>query len=166
MADSRVMTGALALVKSGGKICGLLRGVTCTENYTRGDVKGLGTIYSSEVPVLSFDGSLSCDFMEIDFTTSGVPGAIKRQFENINSQVISGGISLEDQLVLDQEGVQIDVFKKVEDVIDPNGNIVPKLNPYVSCYNCFITSDGFTINEQQVAGHNQSFKYLKSIGGN
>jgi hypothetical protein len=162
--DNKVMTGALALVRSGGKICGLMRSISATENMQRGSVQGLGTVYDSEKPLTKIDCSLTCDFMEIDFSKSGVPGAIRRDFENVLSQVVSGGTSLEDQLVLDSDGVQVDIFKKVSDVIDPvTGNIKPKLQPYATCYNCFITSDSFNISENQVAGHNQSFAYLKSI---
>lgn len=163
--DNKVLTGAIALVKSGGVYCGLMRSVSATETYQRGSVKGLGTIYDSEKPVVGFEGSLNCEFMEISFAKSGIPGAIKRQFQNVLSQAASAtpSPSVEDNLVLDAVGVDVDIFKKVEDALNADGTIKPKLIPYATCYNCFITSDGFNISEGQVAGHSQSFSYLKSI---
>lgn len=159
MAD-KVMTGAIALIKVNGQVIGKMKGVRCQESMRRVPVRGLGTIMPSEQAVVEWDGTLSCDFMEITFKKTGITNAIRRIFPNIASQVLNGNASFEDQLVLDTDGVQVDIFKKVTDVVDANGIIKPKLEPYAIVKNCLIESDGFDISEGSIAGHSQSFKYL------
>lgn len=161
--DNKVLTGAIALIKVNGQVIGKMKGIRCQESMRRVPVRGLGTILPSEQAVTEWEGSISCDFMEILFQKTGITNAIRRIFPNIASQVLNGNASFEDQLVLDSDGVQIDVFKKVTDVIDANGIIKPKLLPYATIANCLIESDSFDISEGAIAGHSQSFKYLKPL---
>ena len=157
-----VFTGALALIKVKGKVIGKMKSVRCQENFRRQPVVGLGTILPSELAVTGWEGTLSCDFMEIDLATSGIKAALRRNFKNAASQVlVSQASTFEDQLVLDVEGVQIDIFKKLTDIIDPvTGDIKPKLEPYATVYHCLIESDSFDVSEGALAGRQQSFKYL------
>ncbi|NIG54738.1 hypothetical protein [Chitinophaga sp. Cy-1792] len=159
----KVFTGAIALIKSEGEVIGLMRNVTATENIRRVPVRGIGTIMASEQAVTEWEGTLTCEFMEVRFDKTGIKNAIKRAFPSIGSQVLNDGSSFEDQLILDTDGVQLDIFKKVSDVIDAQGVIKPKLQPYASVKNCLIESDSFNISEAAIAGHNQSFKYLTPI---
>ena len=118
----------------------------------------------SEQAVTEWDGTFSCEFMEILFKDTGIPDAIKRQFTSTRSQVLIGAESFEDQLVLDSEGVQVDIFKKVSDIIDPiTGIIKPKLVPYATIARILIESDSFDITEGGIAGHSQSFKCLDPV---
>lgn len=158
-----VFTGALALIKTDGKVIGLIRGVRAQESIRRVPVRGIGTILPSEQAVTEWEGTVSCDFIEVDFKTTGITNAIRRIFPNIASQVLAGNVSFEDQLVLDTDGVQLDIFKKVKDVLDANGNIKPKLQPYAVISNCLIEQEGFDISDGSIVGHSQSFKYLKPI---
>lgn len=160
MAKETILTGAIALIKVDGVVIGKMRSVRCQENMRRVPVRGIGTIMPSEQAVVEWDGSLSCDFMEILFQKTGIKNAIRRVFPNIGSQVLNGNASFEDQLILDVDGVQIDIFKKVSDVVDAQGIIKPKLVPYAIVKNCLIESDSFDISEGSIAGHSQSFKYL------
>lgn len=159
----KVFTGAIALIKCDGEVIGLMRNVTATENIRRVPVRGIGTIMASEQAVTEWEGTLTCEFMEVRFDKTGIKNAIRRAFPSIGSQVLNDGTSFEDQLILDTEGVQLDIFKKVSDVIDAQGVIKPKLQPYASVKNCLIESDSFNISEAAIAGHNQSFKYLTPI---
>lgn len=160
MADNKVITGAIALISVGGQVIGKMKSVRCQENIRRVPVRGIGTILPSEQAVTEWEGTLSCEFMEVNFAKTGITKAIRRAFPNIASQVLNGAASFEDQLVLDSEGVQVDIFKKVSDVVDANGIIKPKLQPYAIVKNCLIESDSFDISEGSIAGHSQSFKYL------
>lgn len=163
MANSPVLTGAIALIKVQGEVIGKMRNVRCQENMRRVPVRGIGTILPSEQAVVEWEGSLSCDFMEIKFQTTGIKNAIRRIFPNIASQVLNGNTSFEDQLILDTEGVQLDIFKKITDVVNADGTIKPKLEPYAIVKNCLIESDSFDISEGSIAGHSQSFKYLTPL---
>lgn len=159
----KVFTGAIALIKSAGEVIGLMKNITCTENIKRVPVRGIGTILASEQAVTEWEGTLTCEFMEVRFNRTGIRNAVRRAFPNIGSQVLNNGESFEDQLVLDGEGVQLDIFKKVSDVVDAQGNVRPALIPYASVKNCLIESESFNISEGAIAGHNQSFKYLTPI---
>lgn len=164
MADTKVYHGAIALIKVDGQVIGKMRSISCQENFARQEVRGLGTILPSEAPVTSWTGSLSCEYMSINFSNEGIKNALRRYLPNLASQVLNSLESFEDQVVLDSTtGVQIDIFKKVEDVIDANGIIKPKLVPYAIVRNCLIESDSFNVSEGSLAGHSQSFKYLSPI---
>jgi hypothetical protein len=161
--EDKVLTGAIALIKVNGVVIGKMRSVRVQEQFRRMEVRGLGTILPSEAPVVEWSGSLNCEFMSIDFKNDGIKDAVRRALPNIASQVLNGGQSFEDQLVLDYDGVQVDIFKKIADIIDSKGNIKPKLVPYAIVRNCLIESDSFDISEGSIAGHSQSFKYLKPV---
>lgn len=163
MAEEKVITGALALIRVRGAVVGLMKSVRCQENFRRVRVGGLGTILPQEYSITEWEGTLSCEFMEIDFTKSGIPDAIKRDFANIASQALVNGSSFEDQLILDSDGVQVDIFKKVKDVMDARGIIKAKLKPFAIVRGCLIESDSFDISEGSIGGHSQSFKYLSPI---
>lgn len=158
--DEKVLTGAIALIKVKGEVIGKMRSVRCQEQIRRLPVRGLGTIIPSEQAATEWEGTLSCDFMEIEFQKTGIKNAIRRTFSNTLSQVTLGNESFEDQVVLDTEGVQIDIFKKVTDVINADGTIKPKLIPYAIVKKCLIESDSFEISEGSIAGHSQSFRYM------
>ena len=169
MSDSRVLTGAIALIKVDQKVVGKMRDITINESFRRTRVsKGLGSIFADEFAVTEWSGTLSCSFFEVNYAKSGISGAVNRIF---GSQILSALTqgkestpSLEDNLVLDQTGVTVEIFKKVSDIIDPVTKLIkPKLEPYATVYNCFIESDNVSINEGNVAGRNQSFNYLLPV---
>ena len=75
MADNKVFTGAIALIKVGGKVIGKMKTIRCQESYRRQPVVGLGTIIPSDAPVTGFEATLSCEFMEIRFEETGITDA-------------------------------------------------------------------------------------------
>lgn len=164
MSEGKVLTGAIALIRVRGEVVGKMKTVRYQENMRRIAVRGIGTIIPSEQAVTEWDGTLNCDFFETWFYKTGIPDAIKREIASARSQVLFGNESFEDQLVLDTEGVQVDIFKKVTDVIDPvTGLIKPKLQPYATIGRALIESDSFDISEGNIAGHSQSFKCLDPV---
>lgn len=164
MADPKVLTGAIALIKSGGKVIGKMKSVRITENIRRVEVVGIGTILPSEAPVVGWAGQLSCSAMTMSFKKGVIPNAIRRKFENAGSQALAGNASFEDQLVLDGDGVSVEVYEKVADIIDlATGNIKPKVIPFVVVRQVLIESDSLDISEGAISGSDQTFKYLKPI---
>lgn len=153
---SKVMHGALAVIRKNGTPIGRMRNVRWTENTRRGDVRGIGRLTLAEAPALEHGGTLTCDFYEVDFSTTGVPDAIRRDVQTTQE--------FEDQLLLDHDGVQIDIFKKVKDVVDPEtGLIRSTVQPYAIIKRLLIESEGADITEGAISGHNQSFRYLDPI---
>lgn len=163
MANNKVITGAIAIIKVNGIAIGKMTNVRYQETIRRVPVRGLGTIIPSEQTVTEWDATLSCDSMSIDFKNDGIKDALRRSFSNVGSQVFNGNESFEDQLVLDSEGVQVDMFKKIEDVIDQYGVIKPKLEPFAIVKRCLIEGEGFDLSEGTVGRKNQSFRCLSPI---
>lgn len=163
-----VFSGALAVIKVNGQPVGLMRNLRISESMRRIPVRGLGAIIPSEAAVVEWAGSVSCSFFEIDYLTSGIPGAILRAvgLGNQVSKIATGNNipNFEDNLVLDTTGVELDVYKKVTDVIDKTtGLINPKIIPYAIVGRCFIESDNVTLDEGNISGRDQSFTYLDPI---
>lgn len=163
--DDGVITGAIALIKSGGKVIGKMRSVRYQENIRRLRVGGLGTILASEYPVVEWDATFSADFMTIDLKQTNIPGALSRDFETSRSQVLVGRDSFEDNLVLEccKLPIQIDIYKKVCDVLDSNGKVRPKLQPFAIIPNLLIESNSFDISEGAISSTQQSFKVLDPL---
>lgn len=171
MPNTRVLTGAIAIVKVNGQAIGKLRNVTINESFQRVPVpKGIGSIFDDEMALVKWSGTLSCDQAEINYRASGIPNGVRRIFgANIISQIAAGNnqVNFEDQAVLDIDGVSVDVYKKLTDIIDPNtGNIVPKTEPYAVVRRMFIESDNVTISEANISGRNQTYRYLDPVTEN
>jgi len=153
---TKILTGAMAIVRVNGVPVGKMKNVRLQESIRRTRIGGLGTILPVEQAATEWSGSLSCSFYEIDFTKTGIPGGLRRDVENKQA--------FEDQLILDSDGVQVDVFRKITDAIDPVTKLIkPKTVPYASVTRCLIEGDGVSINEGQVSGRDQSFSYLDPI---
>ena len=151
-----VLTGALAVIRVNGTAVGRMRNIRVSENVTRGDVRGIGTLLTVEAPPTGWAGSITCDFYEINFKDTGIERAIRRDVQTNQD--------FENQLLLNPDGVQIDIFKKIEDVVDPNTGLKrATVQPYAIIKRCLITDEGFDITEGAVSGHNQSFKFLDPI---
>jgi len=153
---NEVLHGALAIIRSKGQVIGKMRNIRATENMRRVDVRGLGTILNQESPVVEWSGTLSCSFYEITFKDQGLPNAVRRDVQTKQE--------FEDNLLLDHDGIQIDIFKKVEDFIDPTTKLIKaKAEPYAVVTRLLIESEDFDISEGTVSGHNQSFRFLDPI---
>lgn len=152
MAD-RVLTAPLAVIKVQGIAVGKMKNIRLNENVQRGRVSGLGQLTPDELPALSWTGTLTCDFYNIDFVKSQIPDGIKRNAQTLQEWV--------DNILLSEDGVQVDIFKKVKDIVDPNTNLIKgKLVPYCTVKGLFLDTEGFDISEGQISGRNQSFQYL------
>jgi len=153
---NKVITGAIAIIKVNGQAIGKMRGITVNENMTRGDVKGIGEIVSKERPVLSWAGTLSCDFYNIDFSISQIPEAIWRNVQSIQQFI--------DSVVLQEDGVQVDIYQKIPAEGSPTiGIIEADEKPYCSVKGLYLDTESFNINEGQISGRSQTFTYIYPI---
>jgi len=156
MAADKVITAPLAIVKVGGVVIGKMRGIRVNENIQRGNVQGLGQLIPDEKPALSWAGTVSCDFYNIDFLKSQVPNAIIRKVQTIQQW--------QDSVLLQEEGVTLDLFKKIAAVGAPAFGLIPSAEQlYAQIKGLFLDTENFDINEGQVSGRNQSFQYLFPI---
>lgn len=153
MSDKKVLTAPLALIKVNGVTVGKMKNIRITEMYRRGRVSGIGELNASELPALEFNGTVTAEFYEIDFKTTGIPEAIKRTAGSVQDFV--------DNMLLQETGVDLVIFKKIKDFVDPQtGLIKSKLKQHATINQAFIDREGLTISEGQISGHNQDFTYL------
>lgn len=160
MADNNVMHGAIAIIKVDGKVIGKMKNIRVNENVRRQEVIGLGKVFAQEAPVVGWAGTLSCSSFLIDLKADGVPNAFRRKFVKVVSTGITGESSLQDQLVLDDVGVRVEIYKSIKGVVGADGVIAPDVVPFCVVENCLIESESFDVSEGQLSGKDQSFKYL------
>jgi len=156
MPSNQTIHAALAIVKSNGNTIGKMRGITVNENFNRAEIRGLGELTPQEVPAISWAGTLTADFYNIDFTKSTIPNAVRRDVQDVKSFV--------DNVLLQEEGVQVILYKKVPGTVDPETGLITSVEDVYAVINgLFLDTDNFNINEGQVSGKNQSFRYLYPI---
>ena len=154
----KTMTAPLAVIKVKGIPVGKMRDIRINETFRRGRVSGLGETVPSEVPVLEWNGSLTCDFYEVDFKKTGIPDGIKRIAPSMEAFL--------DNILLQEDGVDVTIFKKTKRVYNSTtGLIEAKLVPFATVRGCFLDREGVNISEGQISGHNQEFTYINPILG-
>lgn len=155
MAD-KVLTAPLALIKVDGVSVGLMKNIRCTETIRRGRVSGIGELTPSELAALEWNGTLTCQFYTIKFEETGIPAAIRRKSPSLDKFV--------DTVLLQEDGVDIVIFKKVKDSLDPSTGLIDSdLEEYATISGAFVDREAFDISEGQISGQDQDFSYLKPI---
>lgn len=169
MANNRVLTAPLAIIRVNGITVGKMRNIRCTEQLRRARVVGLGQLVVDELPAVEWNGTLSCEFMTIDLKKSMIPGAINRIADSIETWT--------NTVLLQDDGVQIDILKRVKnpqqpDALFPNvspdpnfiqRNITGDLEVFASIKGCFLTREGFNISEGSISGRDVEFEYTTPI---
>lgn len=154
----KVLTAPLAVIKVGGVAIGKMKNIRVTENIRRGSVVGIGRLTASEIPAIGWSGSLSAGFYSITFNNQDqlIKKAILRNVNNLQEWV--------DTVLLQEEGIQVDIMKKIKDSIDPvTGIITPDYEVFASIRGGFATKEGFDISEGQISGRDVDFEYLTPI---
>jgi len=153
MAD-KVLTAPLAIIKVGGIPVGKMKSIRVTESIRRGRVGGIGTLTPDELPALEWSGTLNCSFYNIDFIKSSIPNAIVRTTAKLITWV--------DSVILQDNGVQIDIYRKVKDS-ESNGIIESRLEVYATIKDVFLDREAFDLSEGQISGRDQDFTYKTPI---
>lgn len=152
----KVLTAPLALIKVNGVTVGKMKNLRITETIRRGRVSGVGEITPQELPALEWNGTLTSEFYEVQFNNTGYPDAIKRQAPSVQAFV--------DNILLQEDGIDIVIFKKVADTTDPStGLISSQLKEHATINGAYIDREGMDISEGQISGHNQDFTYTEPI---
>ncbi len=149
------MTAPLAIVKVNGVPVGKMKNIRVTETIRRGKVIGLGSLTPSELPALEWDGNLTAGAYLINFSQEVIQTAWPRAVQSIDEFV--------NTILLQEEGVQVDILRKVKDFSLANGVIVPKFEVFATIIGCFATREGFDISESQISGRDMDFQYLQPI---
>lgn len=132
-----------------------MKNIRVTETIRRGKVLGLGALTPAEVPALEWDGTLNAGFYLINFSEEVIQKAWPRMVQTVDEFV--------NTVLLQEDGVQIDIMRKVKDFEQPNGVIVPEIKLFASITGCFATREGFDITESQISGRDMDFQYITPI---
>ena len=146
---NKSLTAPLAIIKHDGISIGKMRNVKVQESFQRGDVKGIGRITPQEKPVIGWSGTLSCEFVLVDFDISTIPSVLNRNVNSVTEFV--------NALIVNETPVQINLYKKIPDPDNALGNLE---QPFATINDLLLESDEFSVNEGQVGGKSQSFSYL------
>ena len=153
----KTFTAPLALIKMKGVIVGKIKNINVTEQYQRGDVRGLGTLVSQEKPIISIACSFSCSSYMISVKKLGT---IDNPFAMRGAQTTEQFVNT---LLTQDEGIDIYVLKKGAKTIT-NG-IVTEASESVEfvIVSAFLTSQSFQIQEGQIAGSDLQGEYLNPV---
>lgn len=152
------MTAPLAIIKVGGVAIGKMKNIRVTENIRRGSVVGIGKLTPSEIPAIGWTGNLNAGLYSITFNRQDelTRKGVLRNVNNLQEWV--------DTVLLQEDGVQIDIMKKIKDNIDPDtGIITPDYEIFASVRGAFATKEGFDISEGQISGKDVDFEYITPI---
>lgn len=157
--NQNVLTAPLAIIKINGEAVGKIKNLRLQEQYTRGDVRGIGTLLSSEKPILSIQCSFTASAYTIDVTRLG---------SIINPFAIRGATTTDqfiNTLLMTTNGVDIYVLKKASQLIVDGIVTQIKEESMFVIKNAFMTSQTFDLQEQQISGTDISGEYLEPILG-
>jgi len=155
--SENVLTAPLALIKIKGVTVGKIKNIRLQEQFQRGDVRGLGALLSSEVPILSIQCTFNCDSYVIS----------PKKLGTIDNPFVMRGVSVKDQfvntLLLQESGVDIYIMKKGAKTI-LNGVVtdIEDINFFV-VKDSYMDSQSFDIQESQISGSSLSGRYLTPV---
>lgn len=136
---------------------GKMKNIRVTETFRRIDVKGIGQLYPVERPVVDWSGSLTAQTTVVDLHKAGFAGAPNR--------ATNDALKFANTLLLNEQGLQIFLYRKAANQINPNTGIVETVleEPVAVINNAFIDRWAFDLVEGQVMAKDQDFTYLTPI---
>lgn len=161
---AEVLTAPLAIISVSGNIVGTAKTLNISENFRRGRVTGIGRANPREVPFLEFSGTLNASFYNIDYKTHpfGHKGLLRKT---------GASDPFFNTLLLQEVGFDLLLVRRMPDIAnfptegrDPATNIIQQTEEiFAKIPNCFITSDGFNLNEGQISERNGTFEFTDGI---
>lgn len=150
-----VYSSPKAVIQIDGKNVGFVNNVSFTENITRADIKGIGSLNSQEVPPTGWNGTWQVSEFFVDFSLEGTKALLNRYASKevfINT------------LIQGEFPFTIAMFEKTTIAKDNEGKLVTEIDPTgnrkVLLKNCFIESQNFSLAENAVASLASSGRYL------
>jgi hypothetical protein len=151
----KVMHAALAVIKVQGLAIGKLKNIQCTENHRRIKVGGLGQLAADEAPPVEWSGAMNCGAFLIDLKKAVFPGSMQRIANSITDW--------ENSVLLQEEGITIDILRKVKIADGINGIPVVGFEVFASIRGCFMNRESFDLTDGQISGRNVDFEYINPI---
>jgi hypothetical protein len=158
---NKVFSAPKAHVVIEGQVAGFVRNLNFTENIQRQDIRGLGNLYSVEVPAVSANNTFSVDQFFISFNTPVMKKLINRH---------GSTEALKNTLILGEIPISIAVYKKTVKSLDSNSRLVTEIDKtgeeVAVLRDCFIDTQNWTMAEGGIASSNVNGRYLTPVGAN
>ncbi len=160
------ITAPLALIKFNGIVIGKMKNIRLTESIGRGTIRGLGRLTPSEVPATTWDGTMNCGMYLIDFSKAMnfIENADPVNGAPVLQRRVSTPEEFIDTVLLEEEGVTVDIMRKTKVSQDPSTGIITSGQEiFASIKGCFITREGMDISEAQIGGRDADFVYITPV---
>ena len=157
----KVFSAPKAHVIIEGQVAGFIRNLNFTENIQRQDVRGLGNLYSVEVPAVSANNTFSVDQFFVSFNTPVMKKLINRY----------GGVEpLKNTLAMGELPISIAVYKKSIVNLDSNTRLVTEVDKtgeeVAVLRDCYVDTQNWTLAEGGIASSNVNGRYLTPVAFN
>lgn len=161
MEGSKTFSAPKAFVTIEGQKAGYIRTINFTENIQRQDVRGLGNLYSQEVPAVSANNTFNVDMFFLDFETPVMKALLNRY---------GGAEALKNTLAIGDLPFSINVYKKAITSYDPTTKLASAVDPtskeIAILRDCFIDSQNWTLAEGGIASSAANGRYLTPVSFN
>ena len=162
--ERTVMTGNLAFVYAGtpGQQLNLIAkatGITLTETFIRGRVRGLGNPLPQEVPLLQWEGAGTMTlFLQDFYRENRLPGIVNREVSN-NQQ-------FREQIVLrsPQSGLLLAINRlTVDEASVGSGTLTGTQRHWAVVRGIFLEGEGIVLQQNETGGQNLNFVYIQPV---
>ena len=159
--NDKVFSAPKAHVLIEGQVAGFIRNINWTENIQRQDVRGLGNLYSVEVPAVSANNTFTIDQFFVSFKTPQMKRLINR---------VGGVEALKNTLALGELPISISIYKKTIKSVDTNAKLVTEVDKtgeeIAVLRDCFIDTQNWNLAEGGISASNVNGRYLTPVAFN
>ena len=155
----QVFSAPNAVVYIDGKRAGFIQSISWSENFNRQEVKGLGSLYAQQVPVVGAGGTFQIGSFHLSFEEEGTKALLNR-VNPTRTQML-------DTLSLNEFPFSIVIFEKISVAKDDTNRFVTETDntgfKQVQLDQCYIDSQSFSISENGIASLNTSGRFLQPM---
>lgn len=156
---NKVFSAPNAVVYIDGKKAGYINNISWTENYNRASVKGLGSTFDQEVPVVGAAGTFTISQFFLSFDSPGLKSLMNRT--GVTAETLLNTLSL------GEFPFTIAMYAKTVVSKDDSGRIVTEIDQTGDrkflLKDCFVDSQGFSLAENGVSTVNTTGRYIKPM---
>lgn len=158
---TQTFTAPKAYIMIENQPAGYIRNLTFTENIQRAEVRGLGSLYSQEVPAVSAANTFNVDMFFIDFRQPVIKKMINR---------LGGAQALMNTLSIGELPISINIYKKEIKSQDSNSKLITEVDKtgteIAILRDCYIDSQNWTLAEAGIASLGTAGRYLSPVCAN
>lgn len=156
MAAPIVLTAPKAFIQIDYQTVGYVRNLSFSENITRANVQGLGSLTLQEAPAVLYTCQWSVSQYFISFSSKGMKKMLMKygSAENLKNSLIVGDISF-----------SLVIYEKIKGTSDDLGLVtsLAKEKTVISLNQCVVNTQSFQLQEGGIAGIDVTGIYLEPV---